>query len=638
MCGICGRLEFDSEKRVSPALLQGMMQAISHRGPDGHGLHAVGPVGLGHTRLAIIDLNTGAQPIANEDQSIWVVYNGEIYNFHELRSELLEKGHRFLSTTDTEVIVHLYEEYGKDCLSRMRGMFAFALWDDKQKVLLLARDRVGIKPLYYSVTANAIVFASEIKALLTDPEIRCQVEAQSIDKFLTHFCLPGRETLWKGINKLEPGSYLQVHKGAIQQQSYWDLQFRRDDRWKNIDEAAEEVYRRIRSAVKDHMISDVPLGFLLSGGLDSTAVLSCAASEASNPLSTFTVGFEGASFEDERPYAKLASERFGTQHHEITVTATEFWDFLPCLMRYMEEPICDPPAASLHFISRLARRHVTVLLSGEGGDEAFGGYNDYRNFLLLEKFKSFAPPLNQIFGAGLRAAGRFAPLRKIAKFSPFLLSNPKEYYYSRVANPFSYFNRNKEELYTSDLLASISVDASTEVTRALFGRVADRPVLDQMQYMDTKTSLPDDLLVKADRMTMLNSLELRVPFLDHHILEFAASLSGDFRVKGSTTKRILRRAFRNRIPREIINRRKAGFPIPIEQWLQRELKTQVRDVLLSETALKRGYFRKSGIEKLLLQAERGFPVGKEIFSLLTLELLLREFLDSREGRPVDFPS
>jgi len=564
--------------------------------------------------------------MANEDQTIWVVYNGEIYNFPELRKELIEKGHKFRSTTDTEVIVHLYEEYGVDSLSRLRGMFAFALWDDKARTLLLARDRVGIKPLYYAQTGNGLVFGSEIKALLADPQVTCQVDPQSVNKFLTHFCLPGKETLWKGILKLEPGYYLVAKKGGVQIKRYWDLRFEEENKWKSIDEACEALYSLVKRTVSDHMISDVPVGFLLSGGVDSTVVLSCATSETSKVARTFTVGFDNAHFEDERAYAKLAAARFGTDHHEITVTPEEFWDFLPSLVWHMEEPVCDPPAVSLHYVSKLARQHVKVLLSGEGGDEAFGGYPIYRNLLFLERAKAVCRPLNGALATALSIAGRCPPFQKVGKYSPFASMALEQYYYSRVASPFSFFNRNKRNLYTTDFHGAVSEDHSVQVIRELFRQVKDQPPLNQMQYLDTKTSLPDDLLIKADRITMCNSMELRVPFLDHQVLEFAAGLPRNFKVSGMQTKRILKRAFKGRIPDEIIKRKKAGFPIPIETWIQRELKDRVRDVLLSRKSLERGYFTKQGIEGLLSRSGSGQNLAKEVFSLLTLELLQQKFV------------
>lgn len=608
-------------------LMDRMMNAISYRGPDGRGTYFSGPVGLGHLRLAIIDVSAGAQPLWNEDKTVWLVYNGEVYNFPELRQELIKQGHVFRTHSDTEVIVHLYEQYGVECLSRLRGMFAFALWDDKQQTLLLARDRIGIKPLYYVNTGKALVFGSEIKSLLVDPTVRCEVDHQSVDKFLTHLCLPGKESLWNSIHKLEPGHYLVAKNGTVKTRCYWDLKFETSNRWTSMEEAAEAVFQLTRQTVKEHMISDVPVGFLLSGGVDSTVVLSCAVNETSQKLNTFTVGFDGAEFEDERPYARLAAKRFGTEHHEITFTSKEFWDYLPTLVWHMEEPVCDPPAVSLHYVSKLARQHVTVLLSGEGGDEAFGGYHDYRNYLVLEKIKALGAPARGMLALALRGANGIKPLRKATKFLPFVTTPLPEYYYSRVATPFSFFNRNKDALYTSEFRASVSTQKSVGVITDLFQQMKGQPLLHQMQYIDTKTSLPEDLLIKADRITMGNSLELRVPFLDHQLLEFAATLPPDFKVKRLATKRILKAAFGSRIPREIIERKKAGFPLPLGRWMQNELRGHVREVLTSQRALKRGYFKEAGIRNLLDRFDRGQPLAKELFSLLTLELLHQKFID-----------
>ncbi|MCX8089450.1 MAG: asparagine synthase (glutamine-hydrolyzing) [Verrucomicrobiae bacterium] len=625
MCGICGKLVFEREARVEPALIEGMMEALAHRGPDGRGKYLDGPVGLGHTRLAIIDLSTGDQPMCNEDRSVWLVYNGEVYNFPELRAELMARGHVFRSTTDTEVIVHLYEEFGEQCLERLRGMFAFALWDAKRQQLLLARDRVGIKPLYYVNTGRALLFASEIKALLADPAVRCEVNPQSVDLFLTHLCLPGGDTLWKGIQKLPPGHYLLVRGGQLTVRQYWDLPFHGRNGSPRFEEASEQLHALIRRTVRDHMISDVPVGFLLSGGVDSTVVLSCAAQETGQRISTFTVGFEQEDFADERIYARLAARQFGTDHHEITITPDDFWDFLPTLARHMEEPVYDPPAVSLHYVSKLARGYVKVLLSGEGGDEAFGGYLTYRNFMFLERFKAAVGPLAGAVSRVVAGAGRFGRLEKIGQFAPHLRRPLQEYYYSRAASPFDFFAENRAALYTAGFGEQVDAERSVQVVRALFNRVRGESPLNQMQYIDLKTSLPDDLLVKADKMTMCNSLELRVPLLDHQVLEFALNLPEAHRVRGVVTKRILKETFRRHIPREIIERKKAGFPIPVERWVRHELRDRVREVLLSRESLERGMFRRSTMEDMLERNARGENLSRELFALVTLELLIRAF-------------
>jgi asparagine synthase (glutamine-hydrolysing) len=632
MCGICGKLYYDPMTEVSPDLLRRMMDVISHRGPDGEGKYLSGPVGLGHRRLAIIDLNTGAQPMTNEDGTVWIVFNGEIYNFPELRRELLAKGHIFSSTTDTEVIIHLYEEYGVDCLARLRGMFAFALWDKKERTLFIARDRVGIKPVYYADTGAALLFASEIKSLLVDPDLRREVDPQMVDRFLTFLYPAGRETLFKGILKLAPGHYLLAKNGKVVCRKYWDLYFKRDESLTNFDDTASTLHAMVSNTVKDHMISDVPVGVLLSGGVDSTAILSCAVQETQKKIKTFTVGFEGEDFADERPFARLAAERFGTDHHEITLSPEQFSSFLPSYVWHMEEPVCEAPAIALYYVSKLARQHVKVLLSGEGGDEAFGGYSNYRNLLLLEKVKSMAGPLKGALSHCLNGASRINGFGRVKKYADLIKPDLADYYYSRTASPFSYFSRHRNELYTENFLGATEVERSTEVIRELFQNVASRPLLDQMLYVDTKTWLPDDLLIKADKITMANSVELRVPLLDHLVLEFAASLPPDYKVKGLATKRIFKQAFASEIPKPILQRKKTGFPVPLRKWLQHDLRDYAHDILLSAPASNRGYFKRTEMEKLLKQGGDDAAPTKEIFSLLTLELWHREFMDHQNVR------
>ena len=629
MCGIVGKLSFDGLEPVDPTLIQQMMDVIAHRGPDGEGKYVSGSVGLGHRRLSIIDLSsTGAQPMCNEDESIWIVFNGEIYNFPELRERLIKRGHSFRSTTDTEVIVHLYEEHGVDCLRHLRGMFAFAIWDTKQKTLLLARDRLGIKPLYYCQTGSSLSFGSEIKALLVDPDLRRDVNIRALDRFLTYLYLPGRETMLEGIFKLEPGHFISIKDGRVTCKQYWDLRYDPSDKWRNIDDAADALNELIRQTVKDHMVSDVPVGFLASGGIDSTALLSYAAEESSQKLQTFTVGFSGADFADERPYARLASQRFGTTHHEITISAEDFGNFLPRYVWHMEEPICEPPAIALYYVSRLARQHVKVLLSGEGGDEAFGGYPEYKNYLALEECKRLTGPFRQLAGAALKQASRFRKLERIEKYASFFDRNLSDYFYSRVTSPHAYFNRNRASLYTDELSGTLTGSLPAEFTRRLFAKVTNMHQLNRMLYVDTKTWLPDDLLIKADKITMATSLELRVPFLDHKVMEFAAALPPDFKVNGHQTKRVLKRAFIGRVPKEILARRKTGFPVPFGHWLSNDLRDFVSDTLLSSRALSRGYFHRESIEQLLDSRSRNGCLASETFSLLVLELWHRQFVDN----------
>jgi len=630
MCGICGKLNFVKGVGVQPALIRAMMDAIRHRGPDDEGLHTASEVGLGFRRLAIIDLNSGHQPISNEDGTIWIVFNGEVYNYQELRKFLLSKGHVFRTQTDTEVIVHLYEELGPQCLEKLRGMFAFAIWDENKKTLLLARDRVGIKPLYYSLIDNSIVFASEIKAILADPAIKRRLAPEIIDRFLTFLYVPGEETLLKGISKLAPGHYLLLKDGKAEIRQYWDLRFVKPSERLSLRDAENELSNLLAEAVELHMIADVPVGVLLSGGVDSTAVLSCARERTNKEISSYTVGFSESGVADERPYAKLAAETFGSRHHDMTITASDFAAFLPQYVWHMEEPVCEPPAVALYYVSKLARNYVKVLLSGEGGDEAFAGYDNYRNIIWLERIKQVWPGANGAASWGLSRLNSWVHSAKIAKYTPLVNAKFPDYYYSRTSTPYQYSGNGIGGLYSADFLKSIDREYTIEPVRRLFSTVREQGILDQMLYIDTKTWLPDDLLIKADKMTMANSLELRVPLLDHRLLEFAAALPPHYKLNGFSLKYIWKRALSKRVPESILKRRKAGFPVPYEYWLRNNFREQIRAILTDRQTIDRGYFQKAAVEKLI-KANGDFGThSKEVFSLVALEMWHRMFLDGEQ--------
>jgi asparagine synthase (glutamine-hydrolysing) len=631
MCGICGKVNLDrNAASVEPSLIRAMMDTIRHRGPDDDGLYVAPGVGLGHLRLSIIDLGSGHQPLSNEDGTIWIVFNGEIYNYRELRAFLVGKGHVFKTQTDTEVIVHLYEELGPQCLEKLRGMFAFALWDEKEKALILARDRVGIKPLYYSLTDKAIVFASEIKAILADPAINRELAPEIIDRFLSFLYVPGEETLLKGICKLAPGHYLLFKDGKAEIRQYWDLEFFKPSERPSLKDAENELSNLLAETVELHMIADVPVGVLLSGGVDSTAVLSCAAERTDKEISSFTVGFSDPNIADERPYARLAAETCGSRHHEMTITANDFAEFLPRYVWHMEEPVCEPPAIALYYVSKLARNYVKVLLSGEGGDEAFAGYNNYRTIIWLERLKHVWPAVNGAASWGLSQLNSWVHSARVAKYAPLVNATFPDYYYSRTSTPYRYSRNGIGELYSADFGKSIDKEYTVEPIRKLFSTVKNQSVLDQMLYIDTKTWLPDDLLIKADKMTMANSLELRVPLLDHRLLEFAASLPPHYKLKGFTLKYIWKRALSKRVPGRILKRRKAGFPVPYESWLRTNFRDQIRAILTDRKTIERGYFQKATVERLMdANSDRG-TYSKEIFSLVALELWHRMFLDREQ--------
>jgi asparagine synthase (glutamine-hydrolysing) len=627
MCGICGKLEFDPEAKVPPNLLKQMADAIIHRGPDDDGYYVKGQIGLGFRRLSIIDLSGGHQPLANEDDSIWIVFNGEIYNYQELRVLLLAKGHVFKTQSDTEVIVHLYEEYGSNCLEKLRGMFGFAIWDSKKKALFLARDRVGIKPLYYYLGEDFLSFASEMKAILVDPAVRREVDPAMIDRFLTYFYVPGPSTLLRNFFKLEPGHWLLVQDGKIQTQSYWDIVFQPGDVHLSAAALEQEVVDLVDEAVQLHMISDVPVGFLLSGGMDSSAMLSLASKRTDKPISSYTIGFEHPGVVDERPFARMAAERFGSKYFEISITAQEFASFLPRYVWYMEEPVCEPAGVALYYVSKLASRYVKVLISGEGGDEAFAGYHNYMYLSWLEAMKKMFGPLRSTVSRGLAVVGQMSDSRVLKKYAPLMNADLDEHYLSRTSSPFHYFNREPSAVYTEQMSQRVDKTGSTAVTRNLVSRRSSDGPLEKMLYVDTKTWLPDDLLIKADRMTMANSVELRVPFLDHKVLELAARLPGNQKVRGFQMKYLLKKAMVKHVPAEILRRRKEGFPNPSASWLAHDLKDMVADILLDSKSIGRGYFRRPAVEELINRNSRSLRYTPEVFSLVVLELWHRTFID-----------
>ncbi|MFZ2446289.1 MAG: asparagine synthase (glutamine-hydrolyzing) [Syntrophobacteraceae bacterium] len=628
MCGICGKINLGGTGKIDEREIRSMMEAMSHRGPDQEGLYVDEVAGLGHMRLSIIDLSSGQQPISNEDGSIWIVFNGEIYNFQALRADLEQKGHAFKTRTDTEVIIHCYEEYGYAFLDKLRGMFAFAIWDARARRLVLARDRVGIKPLYYAQVAGAFLFASEIKALLRDKSVKRELNPDALRRFLSFYYTPGEQTLFDGITKLPPGHFLVMEEGRYEVRRYWDiLDFYRNKRDSGAD-FESELSAILEETVRLHMISDVPVGVLLSGGVDSTGLLSYAVAGSEWEIKAFTIGFEGEQFEDERYYARLAARQYGLEHHELTISKSQFFDFFPKFVWYMEEPVCEPPAIALYYVSKLAREYVTVLISGEGGDEAFAGYPNYRNLVFFEKAK-------KLFGGAdgwknhlaQKLLSRF-DLHKLNKYVDLLDLPLEEYYYSKSANPRNFFNKNAPALYDVDFQSRFSKNCPQVIMDELVSKGSDLNWLDKMLYIDLNTWLPDDLLIKADKMTMANSLELRVPLLDHKVLEFAASLPANMKVNGGTTKYLLKKVLAPNVPGEIINRKKAGFPVPYDRWLKDECREEVFDLLLDRRSLERGYFDKNFVRNFLekeYSSSQSSP--KEIFSLMCLEIWHRIFVD-----------
>ena len=622
MCGICGKLYFDREREVEHDLLGCMLAAIHHRGPDDGGFYLSGQIGLGHRRLAIIDLTSGQQPLSNEDNSIWITFNGEIYNFRELRTFLLAKGHRFRTNTDTEVIVHLYEEYGPECVQKLRGMFAFALWDDKAKTLMLARDRIGIKPLYYSITDSALVFASEIKAILQDGDVETTVSPQAIHRLLTFYYCPGEETLFRNVLKVAPGSYVLVCKGQISTFKYWDLNFDCREPAPDVERVKEQLRELLSEAVDLHMTADVPVGVLLSGGFDSTAMLALASQRGSRELRTFSIGFDDPTVPDERPYARLAAKQFHAAHVETTLSVEQFRDLLPEFVWHMEEPVAEPPAIALYSISKLAAEQVKVVISGEGGDEAFAGYSNYRNVLWVEQAKRNLGILANAVAPGLRRVASLLGSHRATRYAAMLERPFEQYYYSRT------FDGTRRTPFSQEFAAIIDERRGFGEFGRHLAESKNWDVLSRMLYVDTKTWLVDDLLLKADKMTMANSLELRVPWLDHKLLEFAASLPSALKVRNGQLKYIAKKALQRIIPQHVVARPKAGFPVPYASWLCGKLSKWAADILLDRKTLSRAYFTRKGLEELL---ERNVTTGefsKTIFCLIALELWHRTFIDN----------
>ena len=508
-------------------------------------------------------------------------------------------------------------------------MFAFAIWDENDQKLFIARDRLGIKPLYYTCYNSNFLFGSEIKCLLADKTFHREINYAAIDRFLTYYYSPGEETLFKHIFKLKPAHFLLVQNGQIQCKKYWDLRYDINPEWKNLEDTALALSDLMQETVHNHMISDVPVGLLLSGGIDSTALLRYAVEETDKTIQSFTVGFAGEGFVDERPYAKLAAKRFGTEHYEMTITAGDFRDFLEDYIWHMEDILTlyeepyDPLCPVICFDERPCQ--LKVLLSGEGGDEAFGGYSNYRNLLLLEFFKRGGQCFNRSLTRLLRALDGNQSLQRYTQYAPFLETPLQEYYLSRTASTFNFFYQNKEYLYTDEFKEYINHENPRNVIQELFHKVQNEHLLNQMLYIDSKTWLPDDLLIKADKISMANSLELRVPFLDHKVMEFAASLPPNFKVKGATTKRILKKAFSKSIPAEIVRRKKTGFPVPYEKWLQNELKGYCLDIMHNDHTLHSQLFGRNLFENSANLQVMGYQ-SKDLFALLVLELWYNRFI------------
>ena len=635
MCGIAGLVHLDPSATVDPVVLGRMCDAIVHRGPDDSGLWTGRGAGLGHRRLSIIDLSpAGRQPMCNEDGSVWVVFNGEIYNFQGLRRELARRGHGFRSHTDTETIVHLYEEEGERCIERLHGMFALAIWDERRRKLVLARDRVGKKPLKYAELAGGgLAFASELKALLAAGLVEPEVELADLDAYFTFGYVPSPGTGLRGIRKLPPGHRLVWEDGRTRVEPYWSLDYRQK-RELPLGDWLPAVRDTIREAVVCRMVADVPLGAFLSGGIDSSIVVACMAQASERPIETFSIGFEHEEY-NELPYARQVAERYGTSHHEFHVRADDA-SLLPALARLYEEPYADSSALPSYFLARETRRFVTVALSGDGGDEGFVGYDRYARIHRLRANLRFAglPGVRPLLGAAA-SLGRFLP--------PGLARNLDGLYgvtdpdlgaaYTWMIRQFS--DPEKRWIYGEPMRRFLAGSQSRRIGAWMDDPRAGEDLIDRVCFTDVMSYLPEHVLVKMDLACMAHSLEARAPLLDHRVLELAASAPASLRFRGGRLKWLLKEAFRAELPEGLLDRPKRGFGIPIQHWFRGPLAPMARELLLSRDARVARYLRPEALRDAVEQHVAGrISRGYQLWSLLMLELWHREVLEAKSAAPL----
>ncbi|HKP37090.1 MAG TPA: asparagine synthase (glutamine-hydrolyzing) [Pyrinomonadaceae bacterium] len=628
MCGIAGFVSKDEHRdsREASVVLEAMCRAITHRGPDDQGTLVNGRVALGMRRLAIIDLAGGHQPMSGCDAGIAVVFNGEIYNYRGLQRELEMRGHRFKSRSDTETIVHAYEEYGAGCVDHLSGMFAFAIWDARERRLFIARDRAGKKPLYYTTTADGtLLFGSELKSFREHPEFRSEINIEALDAYLTFGYVPDPLTIFQNVHKLPPGHHLTLKDGRVDIEQYWDFPYQRPQ--ENPAESEEDCLEELRAlmdeAVRTRLEAEVPLGAFLSGGIDSSTVVGLMARHATQPVKTFSIGFHEDSY-NELKYARIAAQRFGTDHHEFIVTP-DVCEIVDDLVWHLDEPFADSSAIPTYMVAKLARQHVTVALSGDGGDELFAGYTRYA---IDRKRNGFARVPRVLRENVMQPLGRNLPhgawgrnyMHKVA-LEPF----------DRYIEDVSVFTRlNKPSLYSNDLRQKLRASEAEARFREFAARARVDGSLDPLLYLDSKTYLPGDILTKVDRMSMAVSLEVRVPLLDHKLIEFVCErIPSRMKLKGLETKHILKRAVSDLVPAEILNRPKQGFGIPINRWINEQLRDRVRSTLTEARTMQRGYVEPGYVNLLLDEHENGRrDHATELWALFMLELWHRAFMES----------
>jgi asparagine synthase (glutamine-hydrolysing) len=650
MCGIAGIYEFRQGARADTAVLHRMCDVMAHRGPDDDGFYTDGNAGIGMRRLSIVDLTTGHQPIGNEDESLWIVFNGEIYNHQELRERLIARGHAYRTHSDTETIVHLYEEYGKDCVQHLRGMFAFAIWDKSRKSLFLARDRLGIKPLYYRVTDDNFLFGSEVKVLLSYPGVRPEFNRAGLPEYLAFGYLSGADTFYSGIRKLLPGHWLELDQhGELRIEQYWDLPLTPEPVVHDERYYVESYRDLLEGAVKSHLMSDVPLGVFLSGGIDSSAVAALMTKIRREPIETFSVGYPEQTY-SELPYARTVAKHLKSAHREVSVGCQDFFAALPKLIWHEDEPIVWPSSVSLYFVAQLARERVKVVLTGEGSDETLAGYSRYaftlKNAALDRIYRGVVP---RAFRRGIRnaiATSSWINATARRKLSHTFAGLDGESWVSfYFDNFFSAFNRqDRDELLTEDVAHELAAsDAYRNVLE--YWDHSSGELLQRLLYTDIKTYLVE-LLMKQDNMSMAASIESRVPFLDHVLVEWATRVPAKIQIHGMSGKRILKKAMEPLLPHSILYRPKLGFPTPWSGWLAGPQLDAIERLLLEPRSLSRGLFKRDSIEKLFREHRAQYRDHYDrIWRLLNLELWHRvclegesHFTQTGEAREVRFAS
>lgn len=622
MCGITGKFNFNISEIVEKNSADSMVRVITHRGPDDEGFYfnKNRNLFLGHRRLSIIDLNTGHQPISNEQDTIWIVFNGEIYNFPDLRKELISLGHRFKTNTDTEVIIHAYEQWGTDSFSKLNGMYAFALWDDQKEELIIARDPFGIKPVYYFENGKTFIFGSEIKSILVNNEVNREVDTSALYNYFVYTYVPSPYTVFQNIFKLKPGYYLSVTRTGITERRFY-FNTTREINLTNENEIVEELQSHIFSAVKRQMISDVPIGAMLSGGVDSSTVATIMTQVSYKPIKTFTVGFEGDFELNELNDAKFIAKKIGSEHHDITVTADDYKDLLPFSIWHMEEPVATGSILAYYLICKLAASKVKVVLTGQGADEPFAGYPRHLGEYYSKYFRALPLPLKKYFISPL-----ISSLKRNEQLKRAAASLDERISERRFLNIYKTMNIDlTKQLFLKNGFDwdSITLNAIQEWKNDISGM----DDLNKLLYTDSRLSLPDNLLLYGDKMAMAVSLEARVPFLDLELMRFVESIPAKFKVRGLTQKYLLKKAVKKWIPEEVIRKKKIGFATPIDNWFQSELKNEIEERLLSENSAVCRYLNKNILKKMINDhAEKREDYKRPILSFLTFEIWYDKFI------------